>query len=116
MSHVSVCFLVFFECISESIAPYSICFIFACFVSEQGGYVLFCYNIGRDATENTLWRLFSPFGPIMKVNVAMDLSKGVSKGYGFVTMCNAEEAQNAVDNLHGFQFEGRSLQVSFKKT
>ena len=82
----------------------------------QGGHVLFCYNIGRDATENTLWRLFSPFGPVLKVNVAMDLSKGISKGYGFVTMCNAEEAQNAIDNLHGFQFEGRSLQVSFKKT
>jgi len=81
---------------------------------QQGGYAIFCYNIGNNATERTLWQLFSPFGTVQKVNVIMEPGKGVCKGYGFVTMTNFQEAQNAINHLHGFYFQGRPLQVSFK--
>lgn len=80
----------------------------------QGGYVIFAYNIGNNATERTLWQLFSPFGTVQKVNVVMEPGKGVCKGYGFVTMTNFQEAQNAINHLNGFYFQGRPLQVSFK--
>lgn len=81
---------------------------------NQGGYVIFCYNIGNNATERTLWQLFSPFGTVQKVNVIMEPGKNTCKGYGFVTMTNFQEAQNAINHLHGFYFQGRPLQVSFK--
>ncbi|PVD22449.1 hypothetical protein C0Q70_18263 [Pomacea canaliculata] len=80
----------------------------------NGGYVIFAYNIGNNATERTLWQLFSPFGTVQKVNVVMEPGKGVCKGYGFVTMTNFQEAQNAINHLNGFYFQGRPLQVSFK--
>lgn len=84
--------------------------------ASQGGYVLFVYNIGNDATERTLWQLFSPFGTVQKVNVIMEAGKGVCKGYGFVTMTNFQEAQNAINHLNGFYLRGgRPLQVSFKQ-
>jgi RNA recognition motif-containing protein len=40
--------------------------------------------------------------------------QGTCKGYGFVTMSNFQEAQNAINHLNGFYFQGRPLQVSFK--
>lgn len=81
---------------------------------QQGGYVIFAYNIGNNATERTLWQLFSPFGTVQKVNVVMEPGKGICKGYGFVTMSNFQEAQNAINHLNGFYFQNRPLQVSFK--
>ena len=84
---------------------------------EEGdgeGYVLFAYNIGLNATERTLWQLFSPFGVIQKVNVIWDHQRNQCKGFGFVTMNNYHEAMNAINALNGYRFQGRPLQVSFK--
>ncbi|GFR60092.1 ELAV 2-like protein [Elysia marginata] len=83
-------------------------------VPNQGGYTLFVYNIGFQATDRTLWQLFSPFGTVQKVNIMLDHEKNQCKGYGFVTMTNYQEAQNAINCLNGFFFQGRVLQVSFK--
>jgi len=82
--------------------------------AQQTGYTLFVYNIGFQATDSTLWQLFSPFGTVQKVNIMMDHEKNHCKGYGFVTMTNYQEAQNAVNCLNGYFFQGRVLQVSFK--
>lgn len=83
-------------------------------VNQQGAYSIFCYNIGNNATESTLWQLFSPFGTVQKVNVIREQGKDRCKGYGFVNMTNIQEAQNAISHLNGFIFQGRPLQVSFK--
>ncbi|BFZ05880.1 hypothetical protein BsWGS_08919 [Bradybaena similaris] len=82
--------------------------------AQLTGYTLFVYNIGFQATDRTLWQLFSPFGTVQKVNVMMDHEKHQCKGFGFVTMTNYQEAQNAVNCLNGYFFQGRVLQVSFK--
>lgn len=83
---------------------------------SQGGYVLFVYNIGTNSNEKTLWQLFSPFGTVQKVNIMRDHQKGQSKNYGFVTMTNLQEAQNAIGRLNGYDYTGcgRPLQVKFK--
>jgi len=81
---------------------------------NQGGYTLFVFGIGFNATERTLWQLFAPFGTVQKVNIMMDYEKSQCKGYGFVTMTNHQEAVNAINCLNHYFFNGRSLQVSFK--
>jgi len=78
------------------------------------GYTLFVYNIGFAATDQTLWQLFSPFGTVQKVNIMVDREKGQCKGWGFVSMTNLKEAENAINCLNGYFFNGRVLQVSFK--
>lgn len=82
--------------------------------NAEGGHTLFVYNIGIDTDEKSLWELFSHYGTINKVNVIRDTGTGASKGFGFVTMANYEEAAYAIDNLNGFRYAGRPLQVSFK--
>lgn len=84
---------------------------------QQGsmGYILFVYNIGTDATDDTLFELFRPFGNISRVNVIYDYSTGLCKGFGFVTMSNLREAQNAIRYRNGDFYKGKQLSVSFKK-
>lgn len=81
----------------------------------NGPFTLYVYNIGNDANERMLYQLFSPYGNVLKVNVVYDNQKGKCKGYGFVTMSNWEEAENAIGCLNGYWINGRELQVSYKK-
>lgn len=83
--------------------------------SSGDGTILFVYNIGIRATENDLWNLFSPFGTVKKANVIWDHVQNKCKGYGFVTMSSLDEANYAIENLHGTFFRNAPLQVSIKK-
>jgi len=80
----------------------------------QTGHTLFVYNIGSDSDDRDLWQLFGPFGAVQKVNIVYDSEKK-TKGYGFVTMTNLEEAVNAITHLNGFVYKERQLQVSLKQ-
>jgi len=82
-------------------------------LSAQIGHTLFVYNIGPDSDDRDLWQLFGPFGAVQKVHIAYGPDKK-SKGYGFVTMTNINEAANAITHLNGFVFKERPLQVSLK--
>lgn len=82
------------------------------------GHSLFVYNIGPECTELDLYQLFGPYGAIIKAHIQRDLGSGKSKGFGFVTYNEREEAMRAIASLHGFAWEKndyRQLQVSFKK-
>ena len=81
---------------------------------NEEGFALFVYNIGTNATERELWQLFSPFGSVLKVNVIRDFEKNQCKGYGFVTMGAYHDAMSAIQNLNGYPYGEKPLQVSFK--
>jgi len=83
--------------------------------AEKGGYILFAYNIGADTNEYTLGELFGTYGKVIRVNVIRKGESGESKGFGFVTMKNYNEAMNAISALNGYNYTGKPMQVSFKK-
>lgn len=79
---------------------------------------LFVYNIGPECTELDLYQLFGPFGAVTKAHIQRDPSSGKSKGFGFVTYNDREDASRAIAHLHGYPWEKndhRLLQVSFKR-
>jgi len=82
--------------------------------ADPDGHVLFVYNIGTNTDERSLWQLFSPYGSIKKVNVVRDFEKQQGKGYGFVTMFDYQEALYAIQQLNGFVYVDKPLQVSLK--
>ena len=45
----------------------------------------------------------------------MDRETGRPRGFGFVTMSSAEEAQKAIDALNGKEMDGRALTVNIAK-
>lgn len=73
---------------------------------------LFVGNISYNTTENDLQDAFAPYGTVVEANLMMDRATGRPRGFGFVTMGSAEEAQKAVEALHGKQLDGRALTVN----
>ena len=73
---------------------------------------LFVGNLSFDITENDLQDAFAAFGSVTEANLMMDRTTNRPRGFGFVTMSSAEEAQKAIEGLNGKDFKGRALTVN----
>jgi len=73
---------------------------------------LFVGNLSFDTTENDLQDAFAAFGSVSETNIMMDRMTNRSRGFAFVTMATAEEAQKAIDGLNGKDMGGRALTVN----
>src|ERR671922_1901911 len=69
-------------------------------------------NMSYDVTEADLQAAFEAFGAVASVSIITDQYSGQSKGFGFVEMPSASEAQAAITGLHGKEFMGRALTVN----
>ena len=76
------------------------------------GKKLYVGNLTYGVTSSALEQMFAPHGTVESAQVIMDRDTGRSKGFGFVEMSSAEEAQVAIAALNGKQSEGRSLTVN----
>lgn len=69
-------------------------------------------NLPWRATDAQLTQLFGAHGEVIDARIVTDRETGRSRGFGFVTMANADAAQNAIRALNGYSLEGRSLVVN----
>jgi RNA recognition motif-containing protein len=76
---------------------------------------LFVGNLSFNTTENDLNDAFAAFGTVTEANLMMDRMTNRPRGFGFVTMSSAEEAQKAIDGLNGKELDGRALTVNVAK-
>ena len=83
-------------------------------LGEKGGHIIYVYGIGPHASESDLYTLFQSIGKILRVNVIKNQKTGLGKGYGFVVFEHYEEACYAVQQMNGFFYNNRALQVAFK--
>lgn len=67
------------------------------------------------ATDEKLNELFSPYGTVESARVITDRFTGQSRGFGFVEMGSADEAQKAISALNSTQLDGRTLTVNEAK-
>jgi RNA recognition motif-containing protein len=72
---------------------------------------IFVGNLSFGLTEDAVRFLFEQHGSIERVNIIKD-RQGRSKGFGFVEMTSADEAQRAIATLHGKEIQGRPLTVN----
>ncbi|SCW01862.1 LAFE_0E08922g1_1 [Lachancea fermentati] len=72
---------------------------------------LFLRNILYTSTESDFRQLFSPFGKLEEVHVALDTRTGKSKGFAYVLFSNPEDAVNAYIELDKQIFQGRLLHI-----
>jgi RNA recognition motif-containing protein len=73
---------------------------------------LFVGNLSFKITENDLQDAFAAHGTVTEANLMMDRTTNRPRGFGFVTMSTAEEAQKAIDALNGKELDGRALTVN----
>jgi cold-inducible RNA-binding protein len=73
---------------------------------------LFVGNLSFKTTENDLQDTFAAHGTVVEANLMTDRTTGRPRGFGFVTMASAEEAQKAIEALNGAPVDGRNLTVN----
>lgn len=73
---------------------------------------LFVGNLPQSATEDELRTLFASHGNVEKVSLVTDRDTGRSRGFAFVEMSDAGEADKAIAALDGSQLGGRALKVN----
>ena len=73
---------------------------------------LFVGNLSFKTTENELQDAFAAHGTVLETNLMMDRATGRPRGFGFVTMSSPEEAEKAIQALHGADLGGRALTVN----
>ncbi len=76
------------------------------------GKKLYVGNLPFSATEGSISDLFSQIGGVDSVRLITDRDSGRSKGFGFVEMASDEDAEKAIAELNGKEFEGRALTVN----
>src|SRR2546428_3278010 len=76
------------------------------------GKKIFVGNLSFDTTSKDLEALFSQAGTCESVAVITDRATGQSRGFGFVEMSSASEAQKAIAEFNGKDLQGRTLNVS----
>ena len=73
---------------------------------------IFVGNLDFSATEASIRSLFEPYGNIDRVNLVTDRDTGRSRGFAFVEMTDAAEADKAIAALNGTDQNGRALNVN----
>jgi cold-inducible RNA-binding protein len=76
---------------------------------------LFVGNLSFKTTENDLQDAFAAHGTVLETNLMMDRMTGRPRGFGFVTMSTPEEAQKAIEAMHGAELDGRPLTVNIAR-
>ncbi len=79
------------------------------------GKKLYVGNLGYDVSSSDLEQMFSPHGAVESAQVIEDRATGRSKGFGFVEMGSASEAEAAISALNGQDHGGRALTVNEAK-
>ncbi len=69
-------------------------------------------NLPWSASEQELADSFGEHGAVEKATIIVDRDSGRSKGFGFVTMNDNDEANSAIDALNGTDLNGRALKVN----
>ena len=76
---------------------------------------LFVGNLSFNVTENELQDMFAEHGSVTEANLMTDRMTGRPRGFGFVTMSSAQEADSAVNALNGKSVDGRALTVNIAR-
>ncbi len=72
---------------------------------------LFVGGLPFALSDDDLRQVFEAHGQVASANIVLDRATGRSRGFGFVEMPNAEEAEKAVREVNGTEIEGRSIKV-----
>jgi len=76
------------------------------------GNKLYVGNLPWSYSDGDMQQAFAQFGEVASAKVMTDRDTGRSKGFGFVEMGSAEEAQAAIAGMNGQQVGGRGLVVN----
>jgi RNA recognition motif-containing protein len=72
---------------------------------------LYVSGLNYQATEEDILTLFSNYGEVTKVTLALDRETGKSKGTAFVEMVDESRDDAAISELNGIEFMSKNIRV-----
>ena len=72
---------------------------------------LYVGGLSYSTTSEGLREFFAQCGNVLSATVITDRFSGQSRGFGFVEMNSAEDAQNAISQINGRELDGRRITV-----
>jgi RNA recognition motif-containing protein len=72
-------------------------------------------NLSWETSDQDLTDAFAAYGNVEKASIISDRDSGRSKGFGFVTMNDDDEANKAIEGMNGTEMGGRNLKVNEAK-
>ena len=76
---------------------------------------LYVGNLPHSITEAELRTAFEVHGAVEKISIMTDRETGRARGFAFVEMTNASEADKAIVALNGTDLGGRTLTINEAK-
>ena len=73
---------------------------------------LYVGNLPWSVNDSKLAELFSKYASVASATIINDRETGRSRGFGFVEFSDDSEALKAVEEMNGFDIEGRKLVVN----
>ena len=73
---------------------------------------LFVGGLSWDTDDAGLNQAFSRFGSVTDAKVILDRDTGRSRGFGFVTLGDAAQAEAATREMDGATLDGRRIRVN----
>ena len=73
---------------------------------------IFVGNLPFRAEQEDVAELFAPFGEVVSCALPLERDTGRKRGFAFVEMTNANEAQTAIEQLNGAELGGRAMNVN----
>ncbi len=77
---------------------------------------LFVGDLSYNTSEASLHELFSQFGTLAEAVIVTDRNTNRSRGFGFVTFENRKDGVKAVEQLDGYELDGRNIVVNVATT
>jgi nucleolin len=75
---------------------------------------LFVRNVAYSVTDGDLERYFQQAGSIVSVKIPTDRETGESKGFAFIEMASADEAENAITQLNNSALGGKAIIIEYQ--
>jgi RNA recognition motif-containing protein len=72
---------------------------------------LYIGGLAYSTTSEGLREFFAQSGNVLSATVITDRFSGQSRGFGFVEMATAEDAQSAISQINGRELDGRRITV-----
>src|SRR4030067_429287 len=73
---------------------------------------VFVGGVSCDTTDEGLQQAFASYGEITEAKVITDRDTGRSRGFGFVTFAQDEDAKTAISKMDGTSLDGKTIKVN----
>jgi RNA recognition motif-containing protein len=73
---------------------------------------IFVGNLSYRTTQDELHSVFAQYGNVERVSIVTDRDSGQPRGFAFVEMTEARDAETAISQLNGAELNGRTMNVN----